>query len=112
MTGAAKNTADECACSASTAATVAVASHFIDESLPPNSTKAIDVFTKATARGGLQIVALSAMSNGAVAMKSANASASDTDPARVHSAASSSASAAVLRAIAPGDRCAMPSELN
>src|SRR6185437_2532926 len=89
MSGAATNTADECACTARRAAAVAAASYATDDWRPPRSTSASDVFTKATASGGFQIVALKAMSNGAVAMNSTTASAIGNEAVNVQSAANS-----------------------
>ena len=101
MTGAATNTADECACTASTANAVAASPHHIDARPPSSSTIAIAAFTNATATGGFQIVALIARSIGDVATSSVTAIARLADAVFRQIAMSSSASAADCRIAMP-----------
>src|ERR1035437_5790762 len=63
MTGAATNSAEECACTDNHATPLAKTTHQVDGRSFPISMIAIVTFTRATATGGFQIVAVTAISN-------------------------------------------------
>src|ERR1019366_1039795 len=94
IAGTATKMPEECVWTARTAAAVALATHQVDPSRSPSSTNTIVSLTKATASGGFQMVAVSAMSKGAVAAKSVTASASANDAKRFQIATTSTASTA------------------
>jgi hypothetical protein len=79
MTGAAMNTAVECACTASHAVVVTATVHQTDRRSPAMSTKAMVTFTSATASSGFHMAAVSDMSKGSVATSTATAKASQPE---------------------------------